>query len=59
MTKYGINIIDSEGNDYLLCKEGSDRFETFRSYEKADDYNYEFDASLPEGLRCDVVAVNG
>jgi len=53
--RYGIQITDVDGNTFVLQAEGKQRYQAFRSYDRADDYNYDFDASLPEGMRSEVV----
>lgn len=58
MNKYGIKVIDVNGNEFLLCKEGSSEFETFDTYEDADDFNYEFEDTLTDGLSSVVVEIN-
>lgn len=55
--KYGIKITDASGGEYVLCAEGTDRFQTFRTYSKADDYNYEFENTLPDGMKSEVVTL--
>ncbi|MGF1433278.1 hypothetical protein ACQUW6_03340 [Bacillus thuringiensis] len=52
---YAIEIQDTEGKTYLLCKEGSAEVLTFVIYEEADDYNYEFEDTLSDGLTSRVV----
>ncbi len=45
----------SEEKKYLLCEEGSAEALTFVIYEEADDYNYEFEDTLSDGLTSRVV----
>ncbi|PHF10436.1 hypothetical protein [Bacillus toyonensis] len=52
---YAIEIKDTEGKMYLLCEEGSAEVLTFATYEDADDYNYEFEDTLSDGLTSHVV----
>ncbi len=53
---YAIEIKDnSEGKTYLLCVEGSTEVLTFAKYEEADDYNYEFEDTLPDVLTSRIV----
>lgn len=52
---YAIEIQDTEGKTYLLCKEGSTEVLTFATIEEADDYNYEFEDTLSDGLTSRVV----
>ncbi|KEK22484.1 hypothetical protein BAGA_18945 [Bacillus gaemokensis] len=48
---YAIEIKDAaDGKVYLLCEEGSAEVLTFDTYEEADDYNYEFEDILTDGL---------
>jgi hypothetical protein len=52
---YAIEIKDStENKTYLLCEEGSNEVLTFTTYEE-DDYNYEFEDTLSDGLTSRVV----
>lgn len=55
--KYGIQITDANGESYVLLAQGKDRYQTFNSYAKADDYNYEFEDGLPDGYTSAVVAL--
>ncbi|WP_340031335.1 hypothetical protein [Bacillus tropicus] len=51
MDRYAIEIKDgSENKTYLLCAEGSAEVLTFATYEEADDYYYEFEDTLTDGL---------
>ncbi|HHK5599910.1 hypothetical protein CN324_28090 [Bacillus anthracis] len=53
---YAIEIKDnSEDKTYLLCVKGSAELLTFDTYEEADDYNYEFEDTLSDGLTSRVV----
>lgn len=52
---YSIEIKDTEGKTYLLCVEGRSEVLTFATYEEADDYNYEFEDTLSDGLTSRVV----
>ncbi|MGN4664749.1 hypothetical protein CON13_28955 [Bacillus cereus] len=52
---YAIEIKDMEGKMYLLCEEGSNEVLTFTTYEEADDYKYEFEDTLSDGLTSRVV----
>ncbi|MCU5242640.1 hypothetical protein OCA05_24155 [Bacillus cereus] len=52
---YAIEIKDTEGKTYLLCEEGSAEVLTIATYEEADDYNYEFEDTLFDGLTSHVV----
>ncbi|HHT7127812.1 hypothetical protein [Bacillus cereus] len=52
---YSIEIRDTEGKTYLLCIEGSAKVLTFATYEEANDYNYEFEDTLSDGLTSRVV----
>ncbi|HDR8522603.1 hypothetical protein [Bacillus toyonensis] len=52
---YSIGIKDEEDKTYLLCEEDSNEVLTFATYEEADDYNYEFEDTLPDGLTSHVV----
>ncbi|MGG0150720.1 hypothetical protein [Bacillus mycoides] len=53
---YAIEIKDVvEDKMYLLCEEGSTEVLTFATYEEADDYNYEFEDTLSDGLTSRVV----
>jgi hypothetical protein len=57
--KYGIKIIDENtGKDYLLLEENSDRYETFATFEDADDFNFEFMPTLPEMVTSEVVEID-
>lgn len=54
---YAIEIIEIKGNNevtdnktYLLCEEGSNEVLTFTTSEEADDYNYDFEDTLSDGL---------
>ena len=58
MIKYGIKIVDANGYEYLLCEEGSTEFQTFDNYEDADDFNYEFEDSLTDGLSSEVIEID-
>ncbi|PFN86364.1 hypothetical protein COJ67_16580 [Bacillus thuringiensis] len=55
---YAIEIKDTESKTYLLCEEGSAEVLTFATYEEADDYNYEFEDTLSDGLTSRVVNAN-
>ncbi|MED2615435.1 hypothetical protein [Bacillus toyonensis] len=55
---YAIEIKDTEGKMYLLCVEGSAKVLTFATYEEVDDYNYEFEDTLSDGLTSRVVKTN-
>lgn len=53
---YSIEIKDAVDNKtYLLCEEDSNGLLTFNTYEEADDYNYEFEDTLSDGLTSRVV----
>lgn len=52
---YSIEIKDEEDKTYLLCVEGSAELLTFDTYEEADDYNFEFEDTLFNGLTSRVV----
>ncbi|PEE66000.1 hypothetical protein COM90_06590 [Bacillus thuringiensis] len=52
---YAIEIKDTEDKTYLLCEEGSAEVLTFATNEEADDYNYEFEDTLTNGLSSRVV----
>ena len=58
MIKYGIKIVDVNGYEYLLCEEGSAEFQTFDNYEDADDFNYEFEDTLTDGLSSEVIEID-
>ncbi|PGB34900.1 hypothetical protein COM07_25930 [Bacillus toyonensis] len=47
---YAIELKGEEGKTYLLCEEGSTEVLTFATYEEADDYNYDFEDTLSDGL---------
>ncbi|PFS24374.1 hypothetical protein COK46_01810 [Bacillus thuringiensis] len=47
---YAIEIKDTEGKTYLLCEGGSAEVLIFATYEEADDYNYDFEDTLSDGL---------
>ncbi|WJE22411.1 hypothetical protein QRY07_12010 [Bacillus cereus] len=47
---YSIEIKGADNKTYLLCEEGSNEVLTFTTYEDADDYNYEFEDTLSDGL---------
>lgn len=55
--RYGIQITDNNGETFVLLAQGKDRYQTFNSYAKADDYNYEFEDGLPDGVTSAVVAL--
>ncbi|MFD5259430.1 hypothetical protein ACFWJC_00915 [Bacillus wiedmannii] len=55
---YVIEIKDTENKTYLLCVEGRAEVLTFTTYEDADDYNYEFEDTLSDGLASRVVKTN-
>ncbi|TCM89615.1 hypothetical protein EV294_11280 [Paenibacillus sp. BK033] len=55
---YGIKPIDAEGNEYLLRNEEDTAYENFATFEDADDFNYEFEDTLEEGLRSEVTEIN-
>lgn len=57
MMKYGIKIVDVKGNEYLLCEEGTTEFQVFDNFADADDFNYEYEDSLPDGLLSEVVEI--
>lgn len=48
----------SKSRTYLLCEEGSAEVLTFTIYEGVDDYNYEFEDTLINGLTSKVVKIN-
>ncbi|PFS38741.1 hypothetical protein [Bacillus thuringiensis] len=52
---YSIEIKDTKDKTYLLCEEGSAEVLTFAIYEEADDYNYDFEDTLSDGLTSRVV----
>ncbi|MGX5469138.1 hypothetical protein ACWKT2_23790 [Bacillus toyonensis] len=52
---YSIEIRDTEGKMYILCVKGSAKVLTFATYEEVDDYNYEFEDTLSDGLMSHVV----
>ncbi|MDA1651130.1 hypothetical protein ACT7C1_08345 [Bacillus paranthracis] len=52
---YSIEIKGADNKTYLLCKEGSTEVLTFATYEEADNYNYEFEDTLSDGLTSRVV----
>lgn len=52
---YSIEIKDTKDKTYLLCEEGSTEVLTFAIYEEADDYNYDFEDTLSDGLTSHVV----
>lgn len=54
---YGIQITDGNGEQYVLLAEGKERFQTFKSRSKADDYNYTFEDGLPDGVKSAVIAL--
>lgn len=56
--RYAIKITDAKGNDFLLCEEGKDAFQVFDEYADADDFNYDFEQSLPEGMSSAVIEFN-
>ncbi|EOP02057.1 hypothetical protein MNO09_00350 (plasmid) [Bacillus sp. N5-665] len=47
---YAIEIEDTVDKTYLLSEEGSAGLLTLATYEEADDYNYEFEDILSDGL---------
>ena len=55
--RYGIQITDVNGENYVLLAQGKERYQTFSSYAKADDYNYEFEDGLPDGVTSAVIAM--
>jgi hypothetical protein len=55
--KFGIQITDSIGTKFVLLAEGKDGYQTFSSYKKADDYNYEFEQTLEDGLTSTVIVL--
>lgn len=56
--KYAIKITDAKGNDFLLCEEGKDAFLMFDEYADADDFNYDFEQSLADGMSSAVIEFN-
>ncbi|MEH7028693.1 hypothetical protein [Bacillus wiedmannii] len=52
---YSFEIKGADNKTYLLCEEGSAEVLTFTTYEETDDYNYEFEDTLPDGLTSRVV----
>jgi hypothetical protein len=56
--KYAIKVIDVKGNEFLLCEEGKDSFQMFEEYADADDFNYDFEQSLEDGMSSVVVEFN-
>lgn len=55
---YAIEVKDTEDKTYLLCEEDSNEVLIFATYEEADDYNYEFEDTLPDGLTSRVIKIN-
>lgn len=56
--KYAIKVIDAKGNEFLLCEEGKDSFQTFDEYADADDFNYDFEQTLDSEMSSVVVEFN-
>jgi len=56
--RYAIKITDAKENDFLLCEEGKDSFMTFDEYADADDFNYDFEQSLADGMSSAVIEFN-
>lgn len=56
--KYAIKITDAKGSEFLLCEEGRESFQTFDEYADADDFNYDFEQSLANGMSSTVVEFN-
>lgn len=56
--KYAIQITDAKGNGFLLCEEGVEAFHVFEEYTDVDDFNYDFEQSLPEGMSSAVIEFN-
>lgn len=55
--KYGIQITDANGENFVLLAEGKERYQTFKTYDKADEFNYEFENTLPDGLSSAVITL--
>ncbi|WP_433943624.1 hypothetical protein [Paenibacillus sp. SN-8-1] len=56
--QYAIQLTDENGNEFLLLEEGKEGYQTFDSFEDADDFNYEFEQSLEDGVTSAVVEFN-
>jgi hypothetical protein len=57
--KYGIKITDLHNRKYyLLLEENSDQYETFATFEDADDFNFEFSQTLEDLLTSEVVEID-
>lgn len=56
--KYAIKITDEKGSEFLLCEEGKDSFQVFDEYADADDFNYDFEQSLNNGISSVVIEFN-
>ena len=58
MMRYAIKLVDQKGTEYLLLEEEGTEYQVFDSYEEADDFNYDFEQTLEDGLTSVVVEFN-
>lgn len=56
--KYAIKLVDELGQEFLLLEEGKAEYQTFDSFKDADDFNYDFEQTLEDGLTSVVVEFN-
>ncbi|WP_088322543.1 hypothetical protein [Bacillus cereus] len=52
---YSIEIKGADNKTYLFCDEDSNEVLTFATYEETDDYNYELEDTLLDGLTSRIV----
>ncbi|WP_186331542.1 hypothetical protein [Paenibacillus xylanexedens] len=56
---YAIQVTDvNKGEGFLLLTEDNADFQRFDTFEEADDFNYEFEQTLEDGLSSAVVEFN-
>jgi len=55
---YAIQVTDVKGENFVLLNEDNADFQRFDTFEDADDFNYEFEQTLEDGLSSAVVEFN-
>lgn len=56
---YAIQVTDvNKGEGFVLLTEDNSDFQRFDTFEEADDFNYEFEQTLEDGLTSVVVEFN-
>lgn len=55
---YAIQVTNAKGEDFVLLNESNSEYQRFDTFEDADDFNYEFEQTLEDGLSSAVVEFN-